>query len=216
MGLALLLLFVGWVLARIAASMVFRALKRTTWDDWIAEKLGLNVLLEGRDGEDQIERFFANFTYYTLLALVVVGALQTVGLTQVAAPIQSVVDSLAQALPQVLKAGLILAAAWAGGSILRIVISRALDGAGIDERFAELSHVDDDEETASTDAEPLPSFSENVGNVVFWLAMLVASQVLLRPCRSGRSPTHCATRWTRSSASCPIWALLPCSCLLAS
>ncbi len=127
--------------------------------------------LEGKEGENHVERFFAAVVYYLLLALVLIGALQTVGLTQVAAPIQSVVDSLAGALPLIFKAGAIMAVAYAAGRILQIIITRAMNSAGLDTRFAELSATSEDEgEEAAKEAR---AFSENAGMVIYWLVMLV-------------------------------------------
>ncbi len=37
LGLALLLLLLGWVAAKLVSLLVFRLLQRTTWDDWIAD-----------------------------------------------------------------------------------------------------------------------------------------------------------------------------------
>ncbi len=162
--LGLAILVVGWLLAKMVALGVFKALCRTTWDDKIAEKLGLNLLISEKARQKHaLERAIAAVIYYMLLALVLVAALQYTGLTQVAGPIERLVDSVLQAFPSIAKAVLILGVAYVAALILRKVTSRGAASLRLDERFAELAESDDEHRP----------FSDNVGRVVFWLILLL-------------------------------------------
>lgn len=167
-GLGLLMLAVGWLVAWFLGWLTYRALIRTTWDDWIAEKLGLSFLLEGDD--NRLERTVGKAVYWLVLLTVFVGVLDYAGLSQAAGPIQSFIDTIAQALPLVGKAALILGGAWLLGTGLSRIVTTALDKAGVDKRFAELSHAADEDAQADEDSH---TFSQNAGRVVFWLIMVI-------------------------------------------
>ncbi|MGB1277109.1 MAG: mechanosensitive ion channel, partial [Nannocystaceae bacterium] len=118
--------------------------------------------------KNQVERFFSAVVYYILMMLVVVAVLQTAGLSQAAAPIEDLVRTLSQALPNIAKALGILLIAFAAGYILRKIIVAGLGSLNIDRKFAELST--DDATKIDPEAKP---FSQTVGNIVFYLLMLI-------------------------------------------
>ncbi len=168
-GLALLLFIAGWLIAKAVAYVVYQALLRTELDDKLAELLRLDLLIDKKkQRKNQVERFFSAVVYYILMMLVVVAVLQQAGLSQAAAPIEDLVRTLSQALPNIAKAVGILGLAFAAGYILRKVIVSGLGSLGLDSKFAELST--DGEQKPGTDAKP---FSQSVGNIVFYLLMLV-------------------------------------------
>lgn len=169
-GGALLFFVVGWVVAKSISYGVFTLLSKTDFDNKIAKRLGINLLIkETKPGEDggALERFVAKVVYYLLMLLVLVGVLQIAGFSQVAAPLQGLVDTVVQALPRVAKAGIIMVVAYVAGRILKLIISGSLDSLGVDSRFAKLTESEED------DAPDSPRrFSEASGNVVFWLLIV--------------------------------------------
>ena len=171
--LSLLLFLGGWLVAKLISWGVYRGLCKTTFDNVLAAKLRLGVLVEGDapaakpSAPNQLERGIANVVFYMLMLLVVVGVLQFAGLSQVAGPIQGLVDTVVQALPLIGKAALILVVAYFAGLILSRLIRGALTVLRVDSRFAELGAVDADPKTAA--ARP---FSKAAGDVVFWLVVL--------------------------------------------
>ncbi len=165
--LAVLLFIGGWIVAKLISYAVFQLLSRTDVDNKIAQKLGISMLMrEGGEGKQEgvVERFIAQVVYYLVMLLVVVGVLEFAGLSQVAGPLERLVDTVMQALPRVGKAAIILVVAYVAAKILRMVVCGALDAAGVDQRFAKL--------TESTPSDRSP-FSATVGRVVFWLIMLL-------------------------------------------
>ena len=167
--LAILLFIGGWIVAKLISYGVYQLFSRTDLDNKIAAKLGINMLLRdrrpGAEEEGAVERFVAKVVYYMVMLLVVVGVLDFAGLSQVAEPLAGFVDTIVQALPRIGKAALILVVAYFAGRILKMVITGALDSAGVDRRFAELTEGDKSRTTGA--------FSEAAGRVVFWLLMLV-------------------------------------------
>ncbi len=165
--LAILLFIAGWIVAKMISYAVYQLLSRTDLDNRVAEKLGISLLLGERkkteDGEGTVERFISQVVYYIVMLLVVVGVLEFAGLSQVAGPLERLVDTVVQSLPRIGKAALILIVAYVAGRILAKVASTALDGLKFDDRFAELAEA----------GENKPAFSATVSSVVFWLVMLV-------------------------------------------
>ncbi|MEZ4427925.1 MAG: mechanosensitive ion channel [Nannocystaceae bacterium] len=161
--LPLLILLFGWLGAKIISYFVYRGLTKTTVDDWLAKKLRLDLLIEGGDkrGKNHIERFFASILYYILMALVIIMALESAGLEQAAQPIQGLVDTVMQALPQIGMAILIMFIAWGAALILRKIVERGLEGSTIDNTFAEAEGKKGDH-----------SFAKNAGSVVYGLVLV--------------------------------------------
>lgn len=161
--LAVLLFVVGWIVARLIASGVYSLLKRTTLDNKLADKLGLTSIMPSGSNKNGVERLFSRIVYWVLMLLVVVGVLDYAGLEQVATPLQGLVNSVATALPRIGKAALILGVAYLVARVLSYVIRNAMDGFGVDKRFAEM---------ADGDPEKAPPFSATASNIVFWLIMV--------------------------------------------
>ena len=177
-------------LAKLFAAGVYRLLRKTDLDNRLAEKLGINLLLEDREkkpgDEDALERGISLAVFYLLMALVVVAVLDFAGLEQTAAPIEGLVNKVFEQLPVVGTAILILAVAYIAALVLRKVVVRTLQAARFDVRMAKLDVSTDAEAAAkTTDAadkaekadkagkdEPR-SFSETIGQVVFWLVMML-------------------------------------------
>src|SRR5690606_18715926 len=183
LALALLMFLGGWLLAKLISAGTFRLLKKTDIDNKLASKLGFDMLLEERErkpgDEDALERGIAKVVYWLVMALVVVAVLDYAGLEQTAAPIQRLVDTVIQALPLVGKAVLILAIAYIAGLILRKLVTKTLTVMGVDKRLATLEvEAQDSPATDAAKAEAKPadkpkSFSETIGQVVFWLVMIL-------------------------------------------
>lgn len=166
-ALALGLFIVGWIVAKMLSYAVYTLLSKTDFDNKLAERLGISMLLKDRKGSGEggdVERFLAKVVYYLVMLLVVVGVLQFAGLSQVAGPLERLVDTVMQALPRLAKAAIIILVAYVAGRILSMIVTRALDGVGVDERFAKLS------DSEQSDGTP---FSSGAGKVVFWLLIVI-------------------------------------------
>lgn len=164
-GMFLAVLLGGWIAAAIARSVVFRLLKRTTLDEKLAEMLGLHLIMDLKQGEDRIEKLASVTVYYMLMVLVILAALEVVGLTHAVQPVNDLLSVVTQALPRAAWAAALLGIAWAAGTILRIVVTNALTGAGVDSRLQQLAG-----DGGETNEQPL---AKSTGQVVFWLVMAV-------------------------------------------
>ncbi len=161
--LSILLFVGGWIAARFVAWLTFKALSRTDIDDKIAAKLGFdpNVRPDGKPRQkDALERGVSKGVYYAAMLLVVVSVLQFAGLTQAAGPIQTLVDTVAGALPFVAKAGLILGGAYFLGLVLSKIVRTAIEKVKIDERLS-----------TGEGAPDQVKMGEAAGRIAFWVVM---------------------------------------------
>ena len=153
----------GWLVARILSWLTFRALQRTTLDDRIAEALGLKIILDTEKDQDRLERILARGVFYLLMMFVLIAALKQAGLSEAAMPIERFLSTIAESLPLVGKAALILVASGVAALAARQLVVRALQTGGLNQRFAELS------EGGAAASEAL---SHNAGQAVFWLILI--------------------------------------------
>lgn len=163
LALTLLLFFVGWVAAKMLAAAVLNLLRRTTVDDAVAERLGL-AQDQAKAGRNGIERTISVGVFWMAMLLVVVGVLQFAGLSQAAAPLQNLLDSLGSAVPALLKAALILTLAYLVGRGLSMLTTRAVGALGIEKRLGAWT---------GDEAESKRDLGALAGRVVFSLVLLL-------------------------------------------
>lgn len=159
---AVAILVIGWVLARLSASGVRRWLRRTKWDDRLAQWLSgaSEVRVDWADG-------LAQAVFYLMMTLVLVGCLQVLGLTLVTAPLSRVLDQVADVATNVLAAGLLFVVAWVLASFLRILLRRGLEASRFDQRMGE-----------KVDEKALP-VSRSLSEAVYWLTFLFFAPAIL-------------------------------------
>jgi len=159
---ALAILVLGWLVARIVAAIVRSALRRTNLDNRLAQWLmGESVAVE--DG-------VARGVFYLIMVFVLVAFFQTLGLTLPTEPLNRLLNQIFAFAPQLIGAGLILLVAWIVASLLRVVVSRALGAAKIDERLAREAGVEGEKSAALT---------KTLADTVYWLVLLFFLPALL-------------------------------------
>ena len=163
---ALALLIVGWIVARLVANLVRRALLRTEVDNRVAR------WITGKEDAEAIpvEDWLSKGVYYLILLFVLVGFFEILNLTVITEPLNRLLNQLFDYAPKLLGAGLLLLAAWIVASVLRIVVSRALAGAKVDERLGEQTGVED---------EGRVSLAQTLSEAVYWLVFLLFLPAIL-------------------------------------
>jgi hypothetical protein len=155
---ALAILILGWLGAIILAAIVRGALRRTTLDNRLAGWL----MSEGAAPID-VERIAGRVVYYLAMLFVLSAFLEALSLTVVTGPLNALLSSVAAYVPRVLAAAALLLGGWVVASLLRRIVSAALDRLGIDERIGSETGVEGDGE--------LP-LSKTVSEAVYWLVLL--------------------------------------------
>ncbi len=156
---AILILFVGWIVAWGVASLIRSVLKRTELDNRIA------TWLTGQQGDEPIpiEKWAADIVYWLILLFVVVAALQTLKLEAVSQPLNTLLNEITGFLPQIGAAVILLGLAWLLATLVRIIAVRVLRTFEIDQRFGE--------QIGSTENEL--ALSDTIGNTLYWFIFLL-------------------------------------------
>ncbi|MGB0839720.1 MAG: mechanosensitive ion channel [Chitinophagales bacterium] len=95
---ALAVLIIGWFVAYIIRGIVFRLLKRTDLDNRLAKNANMSV---------SIENFIAKLVYYLILIIVFMIVLEMMGVHNVLAPLQNMVNDFFNFVPNLVGAGII-------------------------------------------------------------------------------------------------------------
>jgi hypothetical protein len=115
--LAIVVFFVGWLIALGVSRMVQNVLQRTEWDN----KLFLSANLQTKTRPEVI---IGKSVFYILMAFVLILFFNILDLPYIAEPFVVMMTTIAAAVPNILKAGLILLLAWIVASLLRFLVSR--------------------------------------------------------------------------------------------
>lgn len=165
---ALAILIVGWLVARIAAGLLRRGLRRTELDNRIAA-----WVTGGKDSDEvAVEDWISRAVFYLLMLFVLVGFLTTLGLSAITVPLNTFLNEVFAYLPRLLGPAILAGLAFVVATSLRWAVRTALETADLDRRFAD---------QAVPEAErPLP-LSQTLSEAVYWLVFLIFLPAILGP-----------------------------------
>ncbi|WP_138498582.1 mechanosensitive ion channel [Nostoc sp. PA-18-2419] len=157
---AVLILFVGWLIAAIAATIVQKILKRTNIDNRIAAGV------TGRQDIPQVEKLISDLVFWSIILLTAVAVLQTLNLEVASRPLNTFLDQLIGFLPKLVGAGILLGTAWVLATIVKIISVRLLRTFNLDERL-------NPQPADSVPSLNQLSLSETIGNALYWFVFLL-------------------------------------------
>jgi Conserved TM helix len=159
---AVVLLVVGIILAIIAKGITAGLLKRTG----LGQQLSRLVSSPSSSGisPTQIERGIASLIFWFIIIFTLVAALQSLQLTAVSVPLQGFLNKITEFLPPLAGALLLAGIAWVLATVVKLIVVRALQAFGLDERLQQLS-------SASSTAQP--AISQTIGNILYALILLL-------------------------------------------
>lgn len=160
----IVILLVGWIVAKLAAKGVRAAVNRTG----LATKA---VSWFGADEEkkESIEQGFAKATFWLIMLFVLVAFFQALRLTEVTGPLQSILDQIVGFLPQIFGAGILVIVALALASVVKLVVSKVLGKFGLDGKLAE----------HSGDSEGAVPMSETLAASLYWFILILFLPMVL-------------------------------------
>ncbi|WP_026915332.1 mechanosensitive ion channel [Christiangramia portivictoriae] len=94
---ALLVLLIGWLIAKGIKAVIVRLLKRTRWDE--------RVFGKGKIEDTNV--FLANIVYYVIMIIVILIVLEILGVDQVLTPLENMVNEFLSFIPNLVAAILI-------------------------------------------------------------------------------------------------------------
>jgi len=130
-GLAVLIL--GWLVAIFGAFIVRKILHKVSIDNKIAQWVA------GPDTKKEIpiERWAGTAVFFLILLFVVIGFLQTVKLTTVSGPLNSLLEPVMAYLPRAIAGFLLLVVAWIVATVVRKVLRAVFSASKLDEKVGE-------------------------------------------------------------------------------
>ncbi|MGD9850460.1 MAG: mechanosensitive ion channel [Nitrospirales bacterium] len=153
---ALGILILGWFVAMAVRAGVRKGLGY----------LNVNQRLRSTTGaEMDVEGGTAAGIYYLILLLVLVAFFNALHLELVSGPLRALVDQVLAFVPKLVAGGILILIVWVIATVLRTIVSKALQATTLDEKLS-----------AGAGMRPI---SDNLGNVVFWLIVLLFLPAIL-------------------------------------
>ena len=126
------ILVVGWIIAKVFSHVLVKLLKKTEFDNKLA-----NMLTGGRAAELPIEEGLGKFAYWFILLFVFMAIFQVLGLTIITEPLNALVTKITSFLPQLLAAAALAFLAWVVATVLRMIVSNLLGAFHLDQKLGE-------------------------------------------------------------------------------
>ncbi len=120
----LLVLFVGWIIARLIKRAIAGLMKKTSWD----EKLLGNAI-----GGDT-NKFLGKLGYYTIMIIVLLVALEMMGVSDVLDPVKGMMSEILGFIPNLLAAGVL---GFIGYVLAKFISNLLSIGGNIVDRFVD-------------------------------------------------------------------------------
>ena len=156
---ALVILILGYIIARIVASVVRNLLRRTGLDNRLAQTLS------GQSLNFSIEDLVGKAVFWIIILFTLVAVLQRVNLPGAAGPIQALLNNItADYLPRFGGAILLLLVAWGVATVLRLLIVKGADMLKVDQRLTQHAALEEGEEV---------KVSQSLATAVFWFVFLL-------------------------------------------
>lgn len=149
---ALVVLLIGWLIARGIKALIVAMLKRTTWDEKVFGKSDV--------GDTNV--FVANIFYYIIMILVILVVLEILGIHQVLVPLQNMVNQFLLFIPNLVAAFLI---AFIGYILAKFVSSLIQIGGGFLDRWID--------KTGFTDTDRLVRLVKSIVFIVIFIPFLI-------------------------------------------
>ena len=157
---ALAILIIGWLVALVVSAIVRRALRRTTLDNRLARW----IVGEDEAKAFEVERWIAKGVYYLIMLFVLIAFFQALGLTLITEPLNQLLVQVFEFAPRLLGAGLLVLIAWIVACGLKLIVSRVLSIAKLDERLGSQAGLEEEEHIFLT---------QTLANAVYWLVLLL-------------------------------------------
>lgn len=169
LGIALGILIIGWLIALFAGSVTKNLLKKTDFDNRLANWVGGSR----EDGESvPIEKWAGSAVFWIIFIFAIIGFLDQLKLTSASAPLTNLLNEITSYVPKVLGAAGLLALAWVLATVCRALTIRVLDLFKLDERLNQ--QVGDTAETRNQF-----SLSQTLANAVYWFIFLLFLPLIL-------------------------------------
>ena len=173
--LGLLVFLAGWPIARLLSAGAFRLARRITADPKLVSLAGLppqggappELAEPLGPPEHRGEAMVARVVFLLAMCAAFLAGLYVSDLTSVSEPLARFSVAVEEALPLVARAGVILFISWIAARMLRRGVTSGLRRMHVDQRLG----GGRDEAAPPAAAQPERAFSDQVGQVAYWLVL---------------------------------------------
>ncbi|MFD0958404.1 mechanosensitive ion channel [Paenibacillus chungangensis] len=155
---AVVFFLIGWLVAALIARLVKAVLAKTKWDDKLFEYIKI-------DSKYKSHVIISKIVFYVLMIFVVILFFNILGLQIVAEPIVNMMNIVAESIPSIFKAALILIIGWMIASVLSFLIQTGGKKIGIDRLLTKWSIIRNPENSEKA--------LQSAGRIVFYLVLLL-------------------------------------------
>ena len=160
------LLLVFWIAAVFLGGLVTRLLLKTEVDNKLAADWGLDRLIGSDENKDAFEKSAGTVVKWIILLFGFVAFFNALNLGMVAGPLQNILNKISGAVPAVLNAAVILLGYWLVATVLRFVVTKALNAVSFDKRVEKwLPSREEDGEVVGP--------SSTIGRLLFYIVLLI-------------------------------------------
>jgi len=162
---ALAILVAGWLVALIVSGILEKGLR----------KMGVNERMDKLTGAEEpgkgidVEKGISKVLFYLIMLFVLVAFFQALRVPLITEPINRLLSQVLEFIPRVAGAAVLLIVAWALANALRMIVSKGLGAANIDERFGRKEEAE----------EKAVSLSKSISDAVYWLVLLLFLPAIL-------------------------------------
>jgi hypothetical protein len=161
LAIALIILVVGYIVARIVAGITRRLLKRTNLDNRLADALSQ----PGETRKFEVEDVIGKIVFWLLMIFVFVAFFERIGMAGIAAPLSAFLNNVTtDYLPSLVGAGILLLVAWLVATALKFLVQKAVTLTKLDERLSKYGALEEGEKV---------TFGQSLASAVFWLIFLL-------------------------------------------
>lgn len=159
LGIALIILLVGWIVSKLLGNLVENSLRKTNMDERFFTKFKIT------EKPVDSNKIIGKIVYIVLLVITIMLFFNQLNLTVLASPLSDLITTFFGFIPAVLKAGIILIFAWIIASIVQWLIVKGTEKVRFQELLAKLK-------LANT-PEDVHGFMNTLGKVAFYLILLI-------------------------------------------
>ncbi len=168
--LAVLVLALGWFIAKVVSKIVRQILQTANFDMRLGRWLTLDADKEEQEKpKRQIAGVIEAIVYYLLLVIFVIFALEVLGDKTITMVLQNILNEMGGAVPKILKALLVLAGAWLIALVVKFAVIKILRSIQFSERFEKAMKAG-----AEEGKKPRRDVAESFGNFLFYFILLFA------------------------------------------
>ena len=160
---AVAILLIGLIIAFVAKALIKGILNRTSIDNRIAASI---MGHSDRGDLPKVEELIGSIGFWTVILFTAIAVLNALQLEGVSRPLGTFLNQLFEFLPKLLGGLLLLGVAWLVATAVKLLTTRGLRAARLDERI--------NQQSTGTPAPPNQlSLSDTIGSALYWFVFLV-------------------------------------------